>query len=97
MLWRIAVGANSSIDGEHLQAAADHDGESLVISSPRLFADLETSFDKGFGSWILNESDDGVLLRAAPRLLEVREGDKQRVKEFKVIVGWTACGDGKPS
>lgn len=91
---RVSVGANPCIDGEHLQPASGYDGESLVISSARFFVDIERSFHQSFRSWLLNESDDAVLLRAAPRLLEVNEKDATRVCEFNLIRSWNAGGGG---
>ena len=85
---RIAVGANPRIDGDHLQPGSDYEGKSFVISAARFFVDIEKSFDLGFRSWVLSQSDEGVLLRAAPRLLEVREGDTTGVGEFNVIRSW---------
>lgn len=87
---RVAVGANPRMDGEHLEPAAGYDGESFVISSARFLADIESSVDLGFRTWILGESDDGVLARAAPRLLEIRDGDVVRVREFELIRRWNA-------
>ncbi len=87
---RIAVGANPCMDGEHLESAAAYDDENFVISSARFFADIEASVDRGFRAWILDESDDGVLARAAPRLLEIRDGDVVRVREFQLIRRWNA-------
>jgi len=85
---RVAVGANPRIDGDHFGPASDYEGESLVISSARFFVDIEASFDRGFRGWVLTESDDDVLQRAAPRLLEIRDGDAVRVKEFNLIQRW---------
>lgn len=88
--YRVAVGTNPYMDGEHLESAAGYNGESFVVSSAKLFADIESSFDCGFRAWILDESDDGVLVRAAPRLLEIRDGDSVRVREFELIRKWNA-------
>jgi hypothetical protein len=71
-----------------LQPGSDYEGKSFVISAARFFVDIEKSFDLGFRSWVLSQSDEGVLLRAAPRLLEVREGDTTGVGEFNVIRSW---------
>ncbi len=87
---RLAVGANPRMDGDHLGPASDYDGESFVISSAKFFVDVQASFDAGFRAWILSESDDDVLQRAGPRLLEIRDGDAVRVREFDLIRRWNA-------
>ncbi len=92
---RVAVGANPRMDGDHLEPASDYDGESFVISSAKFFADVQASFDRGFRGWILSESDDDVLQRAAPRLLEIRNGDADRVREFDLIRRWNAEREAK--
>ncbi len=86
---RIAVGANPCAAGEHLGPAMDYSGQSFVISSAKLFSDLQTSFDDHFQTWLLNDSDDGVLLRAAPRLLEINPRDTARVRQLMVIRRWS--------
>lgn len=88
---RIVMGANPRMDGEHLQPAANYVGNSLVISSVRFFSDIERSFDDRFRAW--NDSDDAVLVRAAPRLLEINPRDAARVREFEVIRGWNERTD----
>lgn len=87
---RVAVGANPDMDGDHLGPASDYDGESFVISSAGFFVDVQKSFDRGFRSWVLEHSDNDVLKRAAPRLLEIRDGDTVRVAEFDLIRRWNA-------
>ena len=87
---RIAVGANNSLSGEHLQPTEQHQGDNFVISSHRFFNDIETSFDQRFRDWILSDADDGVLERAAPRLLAINPGDMPRQAEFAVIVQWNS-------
>src|SRR5207249_3059010 len=84
----LAVGANNSPTGDHLEPASDYQGHSFVISSVRFFNDLERSFLDGFRDWILTRSDDGVLERAAPRLLEFRLGNQEGVKEFELARSW---------
>lgn len=85
---QIAIGADNSPDGDHLRPASNHKGKSFVISSPRFFYDIECSFNKnkGFRDWIQNNSDDGVLERAAPRLLEIKKGNKEGKKAFNDIL-----------
>jgi len=58
---RIAVGASPVRGGEHFQRASDYAGPSFVISSVTFFQDIERSFDQGFRSWIMSQSDDAVL------------------------------------
>ncbi|HKZ54404.1 MAG TPA: hypothetical protein VJ123_02910 [Anaerolineales bacterium] len=91
---RIAVGASPVRGGEHFQRASDYAGPSFVISSVTFFQDIERSFDQGFRSWIMSQSDDAVLTRAAPRLLEIKLGDPSRVKEFALIMSWNSHGSG---
>ena len=85
---QIAIGADNSPDGDHLRPASNHKGKSFVISSPRFFYDIECSFNKneGFRDWIRNDSDDGVLERAAPRLLEIKKSNKEGKKAFNDIL-----------
>ena len=87
---RIAVGANSAPTGDHLQPASDYSGKSFVISSHRFFIDIERSFDEGFRNWLLHESDEEVLERAAPRLLEIKQGNARGQKAFDLIKSWNA-------
>lgn len=84
------------MDGEHLEPATNCAGNSIVISSARFFSDIERSFDERFRAWILDDSDDDVLVRAAPRLLELNPRDTVRVREFEVIRGWNERTD-KPA
>jgi hypothetical protein len=86
---RIKVGANADVDGDHLGPASEWEEHSFVVSGVKLFSDIEASFDRGFRRWILEESDDDVLARAAPRLLEMKPGDAQRVRQLGVIRGWS--------
>lgn len=88
------MGASPVRGGEHFQRASDYAGPSFVISSVTFFQDIERSFDQGFRSWIMSQSDDAVLTRAAPRLLEIKLGDPSRVKEFALIMSWNSHGSG---
>lgn len=83
----IAVGANVSPDGDHLGPASDLGvGKSFVISSYRFFCDIERSFYEGFRDWILNESDDSVLKRAAPQTLRIRDGYTRGKEAFEYVL-----------
>jgi hypothetical protein len=86
---RIAVGANPRIDGDHFGPDQNYPAPSFIISSVRLFLDLERSYDQFFRSWLLRESDDAVLVRAAPRLLEINPRDTTRVRQLGVIREWS--------
>lgn len=86
---RIRVGANPDTDGDHLGPASEWEEPSFVVSGARLLADIEASFDCGFRSWVLEMSDDDVLARAAPRLLELNHGDTRRIRQLRVIRGWS--------
>ena len=83
---RIAIGADNSPNGGHLEPDSGHDGKSFIISSPRFFCDIERSFNEGFRDWILNDPGEGVLKRAAPQVLEIKKGDKKGKKAFKYIL-----------
>ena len=82
---QIAMRANNSPNGDHFDRASDRSDESFAISSDRLFHDIERSFREGFRSWILNDSDDEILERAAPRLLEIKESDAKGKAAFENI------------
>ena len=83
---RIAIGADNSPNGDHLGPDSGHNGKSFIISSPRFFCDIERSFNEGFQDWILNDSDEGVLKRAAPQVLEIKKGNEKGKKAFKYIL-----------
>jgi hypothetical protein len=85
---RTAVGSNALIDGDHFQRDAALPEPSFIISSARLFADLERSYDEHFRRWLLEESDEAVLLRAAARLLEINPRDTIRVRQLSTIRAW---------
>jgi hypothetical protein len=85
---RIFTGANPCTDGEHLEPTSECRDPNFVVSGARLLADLEKSYDEWFRDWLLYESDDGVLLRAAPRLLEIKPGDKKRKAQLAIIRSW---------
>ncbi len=89
---RTAVGANPRIDGDHFGPDRGYPGPSFIISSARLFADLERSYDEFFRSWLLEKSDDAVLVRAAPRILEISPRDTTRVRQLSVIRAWSDAG-----
>ena len=82
---RIAVRAGNSLDGDHFERDSDRLGRNFAISSARLFHDIEHSFHAGFRSWILNDSDEGILERAAPRLLEIKERNAEGKTAFEQI------------
>lgn len=84
---QIAIGADNSPDGDHLGPASEHEGKSFVISSYRFFCDIERSFNEGFRDWILHESDDEILERAAPRLLEIKSNNNEGKNAFNEILG----------
>ena len=77
--------ANNSLSEDHFDRDSDRTDRSFAISSAQLFCDIERSFREGFQSWILHDSDDGILERAAPRLLEIKRGDAKGKKAFKHI------------
>ena len=83
---QIAIGADNSRDGDHLGPASDHAGKSFVISSYRFFFDIERSFNKGFRDWIRDKSDNGILERAAPPLLEIKRRNKEGKKAFEHVL-----------
>ena len=87
---QIAIGADNSPDGDHLGPASDHEGKSFVISSYRFFCDIERSFNEGFRDWILHESDDEILERAAPRLLEIKSRNNEGKDAFDEILRMNA-------
>ncbi len=82
---QIAMRANNSPNEDHFERDSDRPGRNFAISSARLFRDIERSFCEGFRSWILNESDEGILERAAPRLLEIKRGDIKGKTAFEHI------------
>ena len=82
---QIAMRANNSPSGDHFDRDSDRTDRSFAISSARLFRDIERSFREVFQSWILNDSDDGILERAAPRLLEIKRDDTKGKKVFEHI------------
>ena len=82
---QIAMRANNSPNGDHFDRDSDRSDRSFAISSDQLFRDIERSFCEGFRSWILNESDEGILERAAPRLLEIKRGDIKGKTAFEHI------------
>ena len=83
----ITVGANVSPDGDHLEPASDiGTRKSFVISSYRFFCDIERSFHEGFRDWILHESDDSVLKRAAPQTLMIRAGNTEGREAFEYVL-----------
>jgi hypothetical protein len=81
----IAVGVNNSDNGEHLEPAVGYSQATFVVSAVRSFLDLETSFTNGFRKWVLEEADNTVLQRAAPRLLEIKRNNKDGVAQFNMI------------
>ena len=83
---QIAIGADNSPDGDHLKPASDHEGKSFVINSYRFFCDIKRSFNEEFRDWILNKSDEGILERAAPQVLEIQSGDTKKKEAFDVIL-----------
>lgn len=87
---QIAIGADNSPDGDHLEPASNHTGKSFIISSPRFLYDIECSFKRkeGFRDWILNKnkSDEGILERAAPQILEIKSSDTKRKEAFEKIL-----------
>ena len=83
---QIAIGADNSPDGDHLKPDSNHVGKSFIISSPRFFCDIERSFKEGFRDWILNKSDEGILERADPQVLEVKRGNEKGKKAFNHIL-----------
>ena len=83
---KIAVGADNDPDGDHFKPASNYQGKSFAISSYRFFQDIERSFREGFRDWILQDPDDGILERAAPRLLEIRGGNSEGEKAFKYVL-----------
>lgn len=82
---RIAMRADNSLDGDHFKRDSDRLGRNFAISSARFFRDIEHSFYAGFRSWILKDSDDGILERAAPRLLEIKESYAKGKMAFEQI------------
>ncbi len=83
---KIAVGADNDPDGDHFKPASNYQGKSFAISSYRFFQDIECSFREGFRDWILQDSDDGILERAAPRLLEIKGSNSEGKKAFKYVL-----------
>jgi hypothetical protein len=84
---RVAIGADNDPDGDHFRPASNYQGKSFAISSYRFFQDIERSFHEGFRDWILQDPDNGILERAAPRLLEIRGGNSEGKKAFKYVLG----------
>lgn len=82
---QISIGADNSPNDDHLKPDSNQAGKSFIISSPRFFCDIERSFKKGFQDWILHQSDDGVLERAAPQLLEIKKDNKKGKAAFEYI------------
>ena len=82
----IAIGADNDPDGDHFKPVSNHQGKSFAISSYRFFQDIERSFYKGFRDWILKDPDDGILERAAPRLLEIKDGNSEGKKAFEYVL-----------
>ena len=68
---------NNLREGPHLQKAPGGSDLSFTISSVKLFLDIETSYRDGFHEWLLKESDEQVLERAAPRLLEIKQNNNE--------------------
>jgi hypothetical protein len=85
----ITVGAGIE-DGDQHFDSGDVVLPELIINSSRLFDDLEGSFCGGFRRWILEESDEDVLERAAPRLLRLKKGDKSAVAQIEKVRSWSA-------
>ena len=85
---QIAMRANNSPNGDHLDRASDHSDKSFAISSYRFSCDIEDSFniEKGFRDWLLHEPGDGVLERSAPRRLEIKNGDNEGKKAFNATL-----------
>jgi hypothetical protein len=80
----------SSAGTEHLCASSLVPCDNLTISADVFLDDLQRAFDDKFRDWLLNHSDDGVLERAAPRLLKIRRGDSTRNGELARIRQWNA-------
>ena len=83
---RIAIGADNSPNKDHLGPDSGRKGKSFVISSYYFFCDIDRSFNEGFRDWILNDSDEGILERAAPQVLEIKRGDTKRKEAFNEIL-----------
>jgi hypothetical protein len=78
-----------SIGNERTDAHLVVDGDSIGISGPRLFDDLEASVTRGFGAWLRSSTDPAVLDRGQPRVLEISPEDRQGTNELKSILGWS--------
>ena len=83
---QIAIGADNSPNKDHLGPDSGRKGKSFVISSYYFFCDIDRSFNEGFRDWILNDSDEGILERAAPQVLEIKRGDTKRKEAFNEIL-----------
>lgn len=81
----VNIGANNMPDGDHFKPASGFAGRSFVISSVRLFTDLESSFQNGFRAWVLNQTDRRVQERAAARLVEINPKNDEGVRQFEAI------------
>ncbi|MBI1850192.1 MAG: hypothetical protein HYR85_07590 [Planctomycetes bacterium] len=82
---RFRMGVGISADDLHLEIDPNLERPSFSINASRFFADFERSVDEGFLPWVLRESDDGVLERAAPALLEISAADRVGFRQFDEI------------
>ena len=80
-----------------LGPASSCDVDSFVVSSPRFLQDLERSFGEGFRDWILAEASDEVLVRAAPRLLEINPRSAEGVRQYQRARAWNKSPTPKTS
>lgn len=68
---RVAAGVDASTP--HLESVEGPSGQTFVVNSVQLLADLEESVD-AFAEWLI-DAPDVVLERGAPRLLVIKPGD----------------------
>lgn len=81
----VIVGVGNRLADGHFQPISGVKRPSIAISSARLLRDLYKSFEPEFKDWLLHDADDNILLRGAPRLLEIKKGDQLGRRQFTLI------------
>ncbi len=78
----VAFGAGNQPSDPHFAPGPGFRRPSLLINPIVFSQDLDASFDGGFRGWLLTDSDDDVLNRAAARLLVIAPGNVDAVSQF---------------